>query len=156
MNLKTKIRVRSSLLLLALALAGRAGPAGADVGTGVGADSLRPTGKVVLGKKMTLTPLYITNTGTETTTYRISLDPSVVTPGAKALPKTWVVFAGTQVTLAPKSAVYVKAAMKVPSGTKNGKYRSYVIVTSVPTAGVSGAGAAAATDVVVQVGPVPK
>ena len=144
-------------LALAAALLFGAKPATADVGTGVGADPLRPSVKVVTGKALTLTPLYITNTGTETTTYQITVDPTAVSPGYKVLPKSWVTFAKTRVTLAPKAAVFVKGTMKVPSGTRNGRYRSYVVVTSTPTTpGISGTGAAAATDVVVQVGPASK
>jgi hypothetical protein len=155
------MRGRQRARIFALAGAGIVGLTGmgltaqADVGAGIGADTIRPTAKIVAGKSIALTPLYVTNTGTETATYKITIDTSGAPSKLRSVPKSWIAFKTTKLTLAPKAAAFIKGTIKVPRGTKNGRYRSYVVLSSIPeTSGASTtASASAATDVVIQVGP---
>ncbi len=147
------MHLRQFLAIVAIATSLPALAAQADVGAGVGAITLQPIKASVLGKNVSLTPLYVANTGTVETTYLISVEAAPPTKGVKPLPAKWVVLSKTTVTLAAAKAMYVPTSVKVPKGTRDGSYRTFVTVRSVP--GVSdsaaNAGAAAATDIVLKI-----
>jgi hypothetical protein len=121
----------------------------ASVGVGVQAGPVRLGSMAHRGERYAL-PLYVVNTGTEAEA--VSMRVERLGRGAgrgagRAVPPSWIQFAGPAVQLAPGKAARLSLELVVPGGAKPGEYLSDIVVTgsAAGQAGTANLGVAAAT-----------
>ena len=141
-----------ALVCIALAI-GTQVAARADVGAGVGASPIVLASVATLGNTYTLPSLYVVNTGTVTSSYRLSVEQFAPHQGL-AVPAGWVTFARNDFPLQPKQSTSVAMTLTVPSAAVAGAYQSDLVAGTVPPRTSSGAiaGAQAATKLTFTVG----
>jgi len=113
----------------------------ADVGAGVGASPIVLAPTATPGREYSLPPLYVMNTGTVTSSYKLRVEQFSPHSG-RSVPERWISFARNDFVLAPKAYSYVKLTLSVPSGAPAGSYTSDLVAGTV--AGHVGAGTVAA------------
>jgi hypothetical protein len=149
-------RVSSTALVAAGLLLLSPVVARADVGAGVGASPVVLGTVAVPGSSYQLPALYVVNTGTVTTTYRVRVQR--LSPGPQhAVPAIWVRVEQNDFSLAPKEARSVPLTLSVPPDAALGDYASDLVAGTVNNARGGGAvvGAQAATALQFHVGPAP-
>src|SRR5260370_30805650 len=111
--------------------------ASADVGAGVGASPVVFTSLAHPGGTYRLPSLFVENTGTLASTYRLAVQQLGPATG-RPIPATWVRFAWNDFPLGAKQAASVPMTLAVPDGTHSGEYRSDLVVSTVALASPSG------------------
>jgi hypothetical protein len=139
-------------ILLALAMAG-AIPAAGDTGAGVGANPIVLAEVASAGNTYQLPSLYVVNTGTVPSHYRVKVEQFAPRRGL-FVPPSWITFDRNGFLLMPKESTSVKLTLAVPSDAATGKYVSDVVAGTEAATRFSGAvaGAQAATKLMFTVG----
>ena len=109
----------------------------ASVGVGVQASPVRLGSMAHRGERYAL-PLDVVNTGTEAEAVSMRVERLSRGPG-RAVPPSWIQFAGPAVQIAPGKAARVSLELVVPSRAKPGEYLSDIVV-STSAAGQAGTG----------------
>jgi len=120
--------------------------AAASVGTGVGANPIVLSEQAQPGHSYLLPQLYVVNTGTEASHYRVRVER--LEKGAQRdVPSGWVELPTSPVTLAAGGSTRLSLRLAVPAGAVPGDYMTDLVVGTVAPGGASGTslGAAAAT-----------
>jgi hypothetical protein len=139
------------LVVGAIALGAPVGAA-ADVGAGVGASPVVLASVARPGHTYQLPALYVVNTGTVVSSYRVRVEP-FSTGRERTVPGGWVRFDRNDFPLRPKESTSVPMTLAVPSGAPTGNYMSDLVVGTIPTgSGTAVLGAQAATHLQFRVG----
>ena len=109
----------------------------ASVGVGVQASPVRLGSMAHRGERYALS-LDVVNTGTEAEAVSMRVERLSRGPG-RAVPPSWIQFAGPAVQIVPGKAVRVSLELVVPGRAKPGEYLSDIVVSS-SSAGQAGAG----------------
>ena len=118
---------RISALLVTLTLPAAAA---ASIGAGVGAIPIVPVAQVHPGASTRFNDLYVVNTGSVRSAYRITV--SRITHGSeRPVPAGWVDIQHTTLLLAAKQAVWVPVALHVPAGAPPGAYMTNLVATTI-------------------------
>jgi hypothetical protein len=121
------LAVPLAVLVALVALASFTQRSDASVGVGVQAGPVRLGSMALRGERYSL-PLYVVNTGTEAEA--VSMRVERLGRGAgRAVPPSWIQFAGPAVQLAPGKAARLSLELAVPGGAKPGEYLSDIVVT---------------------------
>lgn len=125
----------------------------ADVGAGVGASPIALAAIATPGNTYSLPSLYVVNTGTVMSSYRLSVEQLSPNHG-RAAPPSWITFARNNFPLAAKQTTSVALALRVPSDAVPGTYQSDLVAGTGQVRSGSGAtaGARAATKLTFTVG----
>jgi hypothetical protein len=115
----------------------------ASIGAGVGAVPLKPLGGVVVGGTTHVHAMYVVNTGTVMSRYKIAAKP-IQRGNWRTIPAGWVVLPTTTLTLTPRQGAWVQVALKVPAGTQPGRYATNLVASTVASGSGARFGAAAA------------
>jgi hypothetical protein len=129
------------------------GAAADDVGAGVSASPIALRTQAQPGSIYRLPDLYVVNTGTEASIYRLKIEE--LSPGeGRIVPPGWVQFARNGFRLQPRESASVPLTLNVPADARPGSYVSDVLVGTVPQSHLGGAiaGAQAATKLLFRVG----
>jgi hypothetical protein len=128
-----------------VALAGFAQTSDASVGVGVQASPVHLGSMAHRGERYALS-LDVVNTGTEAEAVGMRVERISRGPG-RAVPPSWVQFAGPAVQIAPGKATRVSLELVVPGQAKPGEYLSDIVVSgsAAGQAGTEHLGVAAAT-----------
>jgi uncharacterized membrane protein len=152
-----RYRGAAAFAAVALAWVFLAGPAAAtpnNVGAGVGSSPIVLARVATPGSSEQLPELYVVNTGTLPSAYRLRVEELAPSQGL-AVPPDWVNFASNDFELAPKASTSVKMTLNVPPGAHTGRYVSDLIAGTVAAQRTSGVipSAQAATKIMFTVGP---
>jgi len=145
MHMRRLLAVPLAVPVALVALAGFTQRSDASVGVGVQAGPVRLGSMAHRGERYAL-PLYVVNTGTEAEA--VSMRVERLGRGAgRAVPPSWIQFAGPAVQIAPGKAARLSLELVVPGGAKPGEYLSDIVVTgsAASQAGTANLGVAAAT-----------
>lgn len=125
----------------------------ADVGAGVGASPIVLAPIATPGETFSLPSLYVVNTGTVASSYRLGVEQFSPHQG-RAVPPSWITFAHNDFPLAPKQTTSVELTLRIPLAAVAGAYQSDLVAGTVPARIGSGAiaGAQAATKLMFTVG----
>lgn len=134
-------------LLIASFISALAVPATAtaSIGTGVGVVPLTLAGPARSGKSYTFHWLYVKDTGTIASDYRVTA--RVLTPGsAKVVPAEWIHLAPASFRLAPRAIARVTVTVAIPFSASSGAYATDLVATTYAPhrPGATALGAAAA------------
>jgi hypothetical protein len=152
----TRSARRCCLLLLAVATLIFVRPvmALASVGAGVGASPIVLTSVARPGHTYRLPSLYVINTGTVASVYRVRVDR--LTPGPElAVPPDWIHFDLNDFLLEPRQTASVPITLNVPANAAPGSYVSDLVAGTVPErapGSTTAVGAQAATKLMFHVG----
>ncbi len=119
--------VRTSAVLLCLTLPALAR---ADIGAGVGAIPIVPVGRVQLGATTRLNDLYVVNTGSVRSSYRITVS-RISRGGERPVPSGWVDVKRVGLVLEARQAAWIPVELHVPAGTPPGSYMTNLVATTV-------------------------
>lgn len=156
-GIETLVRVLLRTTLGALAFgalaAGTPVAALADLGAGVGASPIELAPAALPGHAYPLPSLYVVNTGTVPSSFRLSVVQLAPHQG-QAVPPGWITFARNNIPLTPKQFTSVGLTLSLPSDAGPGSYQSDLVVGTAPVRSGSGAiaGAQAATKLLFTVG----
>jgi hypothetical protein len=117
-------------------------PASGDTGAGVGANPIVLSAVATAGNAYQLPSLYVVNTGTVPSHYRLKVEQLAPRRG-RAVPASWISFDRNDFLLTPKESTSVKLTLTVPADAAAGKYVSDVVAGTEAGTRVSGAVAAA-------------
>jgi uncharacterized membrane protein len=145
MHLRRLMAVALAVPVALAAPASFAQTADASIGVGVQASPVRLGSMAHRGERYAL-PLDVVNTGTEAEAVSMRVERLSRGPG-RAVPPSWIQFAGPAVQLAPGKAARVSLELVVPGRAKPGEYLSDIVVSSSAAgqAGTGNLGVAAAT-----------
>jgi hypothetical protein len=118
----------------------------ANVGAGVGSSPIALATKAQPGGVYHLPPLYVVNTGTVVSSYRLEVES--LSPGqGHLIPKSWIRFDRNNFFLGPGKSTRVGLILMLPAGVPTGNYVSDVVAGTVAAHRGPGAvaGAQAAT-----------
>jgi hypothetical protein len=123
------------------------------VGVGLGASPISLAGEAQPGGTYRLPDLYVVNTGSATSFYRVRVEELNQGEGRK-VPPTWIIFTRNDFVLRAKGSTSVASMLSVPAGAHPGKYVSDFVVGTVASSRGHGvvAGAQAATKLIFTVG----
>ncbi len=127
--------------------------AGADVGAGVGASPIVLSSVADPGHTYRLPSLYVVNTGTVASAYRVRVERLSRGTG-RTVPTGWVHFGRNDLSLGPKESASIPITLEVPANSAAGDYLSDLVAgTMAERASGGGAviGAQAATKLVFRV-----
>jgi hypothetical protein len=110
---------------LVLVVAG-AMPAAGDSGAGVGANPIVLSAAAKAGGAYQLPSLYVLNTGTVPSHYRLKVEQFAPRHG-RAVPPSWVRFDRNGFMLSPKESTSVKLTLNVPTDAPTGRYSSDLV-----------------------------
>ena len=145
MHLRRLMAVALAVPVALATLASFAQTADASIGVGVQASPVRLGSMAHRGERYAL-PLDVVNTGTEAETVSMRVERLSRGPG-RAVPPSWIQFAGPAVQIAPGKAARVSLELVVPGQARPGEYLSDIVVSSSAAgqAGTGNLGVAAAT-----------
>jgi uncharacterized membrane protein len=145
MHLRRLVVVPLAVPVALVALASFTPTSDASVGVGVQAGPVRLGSMAHRGERYAL-PLDVVNTGTEAEAVSMRVERLSRGPG-RAVPPSWIQFAGPAVQIAPGKAARVSLELVVPDRAKPGEYLSDIVVTgsAAGQAGTANLGVAAAT-----------
>lgn len=145
MHLRRLLAVPLAIPVALVALASFTQTSDASVGVGVQASPVRLGSMAHRGERYAL-PLDVVNTGTEAEAVGIRVERISRGPG-RAVPPSWLQFAGPTVQIAPGKATRVSLELVVPGQAKPGEYLSDIVVSgsAAGQAGTEHLGVAAAT-----------
>jgi hypothetical protein len=128
-------------------------PAAGDTGAGVGANPIVLSDAARAGAAYQLPSLYVLNTGTVPSHYRLKVEQFAPHHG-RAVPPSWISFGRNGFMLTPKESTSVKLTLNVPADAAAGRYSSDLVAGTEAGSGTRGAvaGAQAATRLVFTVG----
>lgn len=129
------------------------GRVAAEIGTGIGASPIALAAVAHPGHTYRLPALYVVNTGTVVSTYRVRVERLSPGPG-RLVPSVWVRVRRNDVPLEPKQSASVPLTLVVPASAASGAYLSDLVVgTEAPRAPSAQAilGAQAATKLMFRV-----
>jgi hypothetical protein len=124
------------------------------VGAGVGASPVVLGTTAEPGRSYALPAVLVVNTGSQTSTYRLTVE-EVGRPKGRVVPPGWVHFEHNDFALAPRASLTVPTMLTVAPGAAQGRYASDILVSTVdatPTRSGARVGAQAATELRFQVG----
>src|SRR5262249_10173599 len=116
-----------------------------SIGAGVGATPLQLSSPAHSGGSYTLPSLYVVNTGTRVSVYRVRVE-RVGRISGRAVPPAWLHLGQTTLRLRPRQHAFVPVRLILPKNAAGGDYRTDIVVgttTRRPTRGAA-LGAAAA------------
>ena len=142
--------LRSATRGLAVSFAGAAivfsaTPAHADVGSGVSANPIALSIAARAGKTYGLPPLRVVNTGTEPSSYHVSVATLASQRGGRSIPPAWIRVGQQDFVLLPQQWASVPLTLRLPRSAHGGDYLSGIRASATRTAGgqlVFGAAAA--------------
>jgi hypothetical protein len=145
MHLRRLLAVPLAIPVALVALASFTQTSDASIGVGVQAS---PVGLGIMahrGERYAL-PLDVVNTGTEAEAVGIRVE-RISQGSGRAVPPSWIQFAGPAVQIAPGKATRLSLELVVPGQAKPGKYLSDIVVSgsAAGQAGTEHLGVAAAT-----------
>jgi hypothetical protein len=130
----------SVAILVVVSVVALPSEAQANVGAGVGATPIVLGAKAQPGGSYRLPSLYVVNTGTVVSSYRLQVES--LSPGqGHPIPESWIRFNRNNFSLGPGRSTRVGLTLMLPSGAPTGSYVSDVVAGTV--AAHSGPGAVA-------------
>jgi hypothetical protein len=145
MHLRRLLAAPLAVPVALVALASFTQTSDASVGVGVQVSPVRLGSMAHRGEKYSLS-LDVVNTGTEAEAVSMRVERLSRGPG-RAVPPSWIQFAGTAVQIAPGKAARVSVELVVPGRAKPGEYLSDIVASgsAAGQAGTGHLGVAAAT-----------
>jgi hypothetical protein len=147
----------TALLGIALTVLGFAPAASASIGVGIQANPVSLSGVAHPGRSYALPPLYVVNTGTQTETISVQIEPATAGGSGLSVPQSWIRVTGPAGPLAPRQAVQIPLELVTPSNAKPGSYAGDILAAGGDAVAASGArfSAAAATGLEFRITPGP-
>jgi hypothetical protein len=130
-------------LAISLLLGGAASTSAAgDTGAGVGANPIVLSDAARAGTEYQLPSLYVLNTGTVASHYRVVVEQLAPRHG-RAVPPSWISFDRNGFMLTPNESTSVKLTLNVPADAPSGRYSSDLVAGTEAGPGTRGAVASA-------------